>query len=97
MRQINRSSPSILPSNSLSLTQQRLADEAGLPAPQVVSQIEKGEREVKAWELVNIARVLRMDIGELVREEEPAARAPVLWREGPVQDRKVREAAPASA
>ena len=77
---------------ALSLTQLQLAREASLPAPQVVSQIEKGEREVKAWELVNIARVLRVEIGELLREEEPAARPPVLWREGPVENRQVREA-----
>ena len=77
---------------TLSLTQQQLAHEASLPAPQVVSQIEKGEREVKAWELVNISRVLRIDIGDLLREEDPARRALVLWREGPVQDREVREA-----
>lgn len=78
--------------NSLSLTQQQLAREASLPAPQVVSQIEKGEREVKAWELVNIARVLRVEVGELLKVEEPAPRGVVLWRELPTENREIREA-----
>ena len=77
---------------TLGLTQQQLADESGLPAPQVVSQIEKGEREVKAWELVNIARVLRVDIGDLLRVEEPAARQAVAWREEPGEKRPILEA-----
>ena len=77
---------------SLSLTQQQLAQEASLPAPQVVSQIEKGEREVKAWELVNIAKALRVEIGELLQVEEPASHGVVLWRELPTENREVREA-----
>jgi len=77
---------------ALSITQQELARDAALPAPQVVSQIEKGEREVKAWELVNIARVLRVDIATLLQDQEPAPRAVVLWREGPVEEREIREA-----
>lgn len=77
---------------ALGLTQQQLSEQAGLPAPQVVSQIEKGEREVKAWELVNIARALHVDIGHLLRVEEPAARPAVLWREEPHENRAVLEA-----
>ncbi len=77
---------------ALSLTQQQLAKEASLPAPQVVSQIEKGEREVKAWELVSIARVLRVEIGELLRIEDPSPRPVVRWREIPADNREVREA-----
>ncbi len=77
---------------ALGLTQQQLSENAGLPAPQVVSQIEKGEREVKAWELVNLARALRIDIGHLLAVEEPAARPAVLWREEPRENRAVLEA-----
>jgi len=77
---------------TLSLTQQELAKEASLPAPQVVSQIEKGEREVKAWELVNIAKALRVEVGELLRIEDPVPRSIVLWREVPAENREVREA-----
>jgi len=77
---------------ALGFTQQKLSEEAGLPAPQVVSQIEKGEREVKAWELVNIARVLRVDIGQLLRIEEPSTRAVVLWRQQPGENRTILEA-----
>jgi len=37
------------------LTQEQLAEAAGFSAHQMVSQIEKGERDVKAWELANLA------------------------------------------
>ncbi len=77
---------------TLGLTQQQLAREAGLPALQVVSQIEKGEREVKAWELVNICRALRVDFGDLLRDEEPAPRAAVLWRQAATENQSIREA-----
>jgi len=77
---------------ALGLTQQQLSEPAGLPAPQVVSQIEKGEREVKAWELVNIAKVLCVDIGALLRVEDPATRQRVAWREEPGEKRAVLEA-----
>ncbi len=77
---------------ALGLTQQQLSEQAGLPAPQVVSQIEKGEREVKAWELVNIAKVLCVDIGALLRVEDPATRQRVAWREEPGEKRAVLEA-----
>lgn len=76
----------------LSLSQQQLADEAGFSAPQIISQIEKGEREVKAWELVNLARVLRMDVSQLLSTEEPKPLAPVLWRKYPERDRELIEA-----
>ncbi len=76
----------------LSLSQQQLADEAGFSAPQIISQIEKGGREVKAWELVNLARVLRMEVSQLLNTEEPKPLAPVLWRKYPQRDRELIEA-----
>lgn len=77
----------------LRLTQKELADEAGLPAPQVVSQIEKGQREVKAWELVNLAKVLRVEISDLLSSEEIRPRPIVLWREYPRQNKELIESA----
>ena len=78
--------------SALGLTEQQLSEEAGLLAPQVVPQIEKGEREVKAWELANIAGALHIDIGLLLRVERPAARAAILWREQPGENRAILEA-----
>lgn len=76
----------------LSLSQKQLAQEAGFPAHQIIYQIEKGEREVKAWELVNLARVLRMEVSQLLSTEEPKPLAPVLWRKLPQRDKELIEA-----
>jgi Zn-dependent peptidase ImmA (M78 family)/transcriptional regulator with XRE-family HTH domain len=76
----------------LSLSQQKLATEAGFSAPQIISQIEKGEREIKAWELVNLARILRVDVSQLLSIEEPRPPAPILWRKNPERDKELIEA-----
>jgi Zn-dependent peptidase ImmA (M78 family)/DNA-binding XRE family transcriptional regulator len=76
----------------LSLSQQQLAKEIGFSASQIVSQIEKGERDVKAWELVNLAKVLRIDVSQLLAVEEPQPSAPVLWRKYPEADKELIEA-----
>ena len=72
----------------LSLTQGELAKHAGLASAQIVSQIESGEREVKARELFDLARALRMDFSDLLSEEEPAATASVFWRKDPPANRR---------
>jgi len=51
----------------LSFTQKDLAEEAGFSAPQIISQIEKGKRELKAWELVSLATVLRLEVSGLTK------------------------------
>jgi Zn-dependent peptidase ImmA (M78 family)/DNA-binding XRE family transcriptional regulator len=76
----------------LSLSQQQLAKEIGFSASQIISQIEKGEREVKAWELVNLAKALRIDVSQLLSVEEPKPLAPVLWRKYPETDKELIEA-----
>lgn len=76
----------------LSLSQKRLAEEAGFSALQTVQQIEKGKREVKAWELVNLARVLRMEVSDLLNIEEPQTLPVVLWRKYPQRDKELIEA-----
>lgn len=75
----------------LDLTQRELSERAGLPAHQVVSQIEKGEREVKAWELARIAQVLCQSVSELLAPGTPLAPA-VLWRDRPPADAGLVEA-----
>jgi Zn-dependent peptidase ImmA (M78 family)/transcriptional regulator with XRE-family HTH domain len=76
----------------LSFTQQRLGKEAGFSSSQIMSQIEKGEREVKAWELFNLARALRLEISQLLAPETPEISFPVLWRKSPSKDKEIIEA-----
>ncbi len=76
----------------LGLSQQELADRAGFSAHQVVSQIEKGRREIKTWELANLAKVLKTDISTLLSNQEPEPLPVVLWREAPEEDAKTKEA-----
>ncbi|GAH85544.1 unnamed protein product, partial [marine sediment metagenome] len=74
------------------MSQKRLAEEVGFPVLQTVSQIEKGKREVKAWELVNLAKVLRIDISDLLSSEEPRPLPLVIWRKYPKRDKELIEA-----
>lgn len=76
----------------LGLSQKDLAARAGFPAHQMVSQIEKGQREVKAWELSELARALSSSVHELLLEERPGPAPHVLWRKAPTEGRHVREA-----
>lgn len=77
---------------TLDISQEMLARLAGFPAHQTISQIEKGEREVKAWELVKLARALRVSVQEILAEGEPGPAAAVLWRKQPEEGRTLREA-----
>ena len=66
------------------LTQAQLAERAGFNAPQIVSSIERGERDVKAVELAAIARALHCDLMDLFAEgEEKTQPVVVAWRERP--------------
>jgi Zn-dependent peptidase ImmA (M78 family)/DNA-binding XRE family transcriptional regulator len=62
----------------LGMTQKALANRVGVLHHQVISQIEKGKREVKAWELAIIARSLHLEVAELL--SAGPARPQVLWR-----------------
>jgi Zn-dependent peptidase ImmA (M78 family)/transcriptional regulator with XRE-family HTH domain len=66
---------------ALGLTQQGLATAAGFASLQIVSAIETGQREVKAWELVRLARALHTSVDRLLGLDEPLT-AWVLWRRG---------------
>lgn len=64
---------------ALGTTQEELARAVGLPAAQTVSSIERGERAVKAAELVRFADALHRTVDELLGlESRPEVR--VLWR-----------------
>jgi transcriptional regulator with XRE-family HTH domain len=66
----------------MGLTQAELAAAVGFSVAQIVSDIERGQRDVKAWELVKIADALRTTVDRLlgISEREPPAR--LLWRRG---------------
>lgn len=66
----------------LGITQQALADQVGFSAYQIVSEIERGGRDVKAWELGRIADALHTEARYLIVGDEPAS-ARVLWRDYP--------------
>src|SRR5690242_14947908 len=68
----------------LGLMQAQLAERAGFNSPQIVSSIERGERDVKAVELAAIARALHCDLMDLFAEKEQEVVPPVVaWRDRP--------------
>lgn len=73
------------------ITQSALAAQAGFAAMQTISQIELGQREVKAVELSKLARVLSVSIQDLLGED-PIARSVVLWRETPREEAGAKQA-----
>jgi len=75
----------------LGITQQVLAEQVGFSAYQIVSEIERGGRDVKAWELVRIADALHTEVRYLLAEHEPAP-AHVLWRDYPEEGATEMEA-----
>lgn len=76
---------------ALGLNQKTLAELAGFSVLQTISQIEKGQRDVKAWELVRLAKALRMSMADLLAETEPGPVPAVMWRNQPVEERARRE------
>lgn len=73
------------------LTQEELAERAGFPNSQTVSDIERGLRDVKARELHRIAKILHTSYDVLLGvRAEPAAH--VLWRRGTQDVPRAQEA-----
>lgn len=74
------------------LTQAALAEMVGFSVPQTVSDLERGERQVKAWELVRIAAALRTSADRLLGLEGSPRAARVMWRRGsPTASREAEE------
>ena len=69
----------------LQWTQQRLADGLGISSSQIISTIESGQREVKAWELFRIAALLHTPAEWFLGATE-LQRPPVQWRAKPEGD-----------
>lgn len=76
----------------LKLSQKALAELADLGSHQIVSQIEQGERDVKALELARLGRVLHASMDVLLGTAEPSLPARVLWRRRSVERDLTREA-----
>lgn len=76
----------------LGITQRQLAEQVGLSAHQIVSEIERGGREVKAWELVRIAKALQTDAETLLSQERLEEAPVVLWRDQPAGNAALMEA-----
>lgn len=65
---------------ALSWSQGKLAEAVGFASAQIISSIETGQRELKAWELFRIAKALRVSIESLLTGES-TPRVSVEWRE----------------
>ena len=74
------------------LTQAELANQMGFNSKQIISQIEKGDREVKVFELVQLSQLLSIELDDLLRTEKPQKAPAILWRDSPVSDKKKKEA-----
>jgi Zn-dependent peptidase ImmA (M78 family)/transcriptional regulator with XRE-family HTH domain len=73
------------------VTQEELARLMHLDHAQIVSAIERGERALKATELVEVARVLRVSPLDLLRNVEARPKPLVRWREVVDEQARVEE------
>jgi Zn-dependent peptidase ImmA (M78 family)/transcriptional regulator with XRE-family HTH domain len=76
----------------LGISQTELARICNFSAHQTIVQIEKGQREVKAWELAALAKALHVRISDLVLASSEEAEPIILWRECPEEGKELIEA-----
>jgi len=76
----------------LGLRQEDLAKVIGAGSSQIISQIEKGGREVKAWELYKISNALHVEYQDLLSDEGPHFGPAPRWRKEPVRTKEETEA-----
>lgn len=76
---------------SLRITQRELANQMGFGSPETISQIETGERELKAWELSKLAKILSVNLSTLLEIEEPEGQPLILWRQIPLVNKERKE------
>ena len=79
---------------ALGMSQRELAEAVGFGSHQIVSELERGQRDVKAWELARIADALNTSLPKLLKLEDTSqAETRVFWRShGPDADRCQHEA-----
>lgn len=66
----------------LGISQAELAEAAGFSALQIISEIERGNRSLRASELARLARALHVSVSDLLTDEE-LEKPLVLWRRRP--------------
>ena len=74
------------------ISQEKLAKALGWNHHQIVSEVEQGKREIKAWELYEIAKFLHIDLKVLLGNQEIRQSPYVLWRQKPTHDEKLLQA-----
>jgi Zn-dependent peptidase ImmA (M78 family)/transcriptional regulator with XRE-family HTH domain len=77
---------------ALGLTQRELASQVGFSSSEIMSQIELGKRDVKAWELAKISQILYTNISEFLADKESDSPPPILWRVLPSEQKEAKEA-----
>ena len=75
----------------LNLTQKDLAIQMGFNSPETLSQIERGDRELKAWELVQLAKLLSLNLNDLLNIESVQEKPVVLWRASLETEKEIKE------
>jgi Zn-dependent peptidase ImmA (M78 family)/transcriptional regulator with XRE-family HTH domain len=75
---------------ALGLKQEELAHAVGFASRQILSDLERGVRDVKASEAARLARALRIDLASLLADAP--ARPLVLWRSQPCEGSEAIEA-----
>jgi len=76
---------------AVGMKQEELARAVGFASRQILSDLERGVRDVKASEAARIARLLHVDLVSLLSEQEAKPR--VLWRAQPSEGTELIEAA----
>lgn len=76
----------------MNLTQKELATKMGFSSSETISQIERSDREIKAWELSNLANALTVSVNDLLQENKPEKEPIVLWRQTPENEKEKKEA-----
>ncbi len=74
------------------LTQDTLARAVGWKSRQIVSQVESGSREVRAWELQRVASAVGRSMEELLGTPSQTKQERVLWRLEAIEPSPLREA-----
>ena len=78
-------------------SQSELAELVGWSSQHViVGNIESGEREVKAWELLKLSEIFRMNVSDLLSQEQISAEEKkvsqyVLWRKKPDEKSRIEQ------
>jgi Zn-dependent peptidase ImmA (M78 family)/transcriptional regulator with XRE-family HTH domain len=65
---------------AIGLTLKEVSEKLGFSHYQILSSLESGKRDIKAWELATLSRIYHRDINYFLFPEEPAKEGKILWR-----------------